>query len=714
MVLALALAALLANGRFKADMNYIKNLYNAFRGKSSAIVSGGAVHNSIVNKPYHANRAYNELIKKNISWVYAFVDRNSKTVSDQCLRLYAKKPSANSKSRFPSAPVSDSQYKYMRTRPNLMKFVCQQQDIEEITDHPFLEVLLRGGGHYVGYDLSYLLTSSLDTTGNGYWLKETDATKTVTDIWPLLPQLVTPVPDKSNFLSHYEYGLKNQKQRISRDKMVHYKYASLKHPFLGSGPLEAGVEAADLNNAMNEYEVAMFRNGGTPDVKFTYPQGVHVDADEKKRIQKEYNRKFSQPHNAGRMITLTEGADVASFSISPKEMSYLKGRQWSREELAAIFGVPLSFVMLDGVRVANVKASTQLYMRMTIKPKLTVIEQTMNEQLVPDFDENLFVAFDNPVPEDEEFRLKQITTKINTKYASVNELRAEDGLDPVPWGDKPVEPEPIEAFPAKGKKKVKAKFPPLQMPAANFIPEEFTAAMVDFFQRQGKAVLNQAEDAEFKGVKIAEDIVGPWFDMPVWDKELAETVRPFVRASILTAGQRAMDNIGPDRFFNASDPRLFQAMESRIPSIRGINRTTLTLVRNTVADGIAGGLSGSKIRSGLRVIFEDVVGEEKAIASKRAVLIARTETIWAFNEGATIAYQQSGVVSDVEWLTAEDERVCQWCGPMDGRIQTLGTNFWDMGTEMEGDKGGILRFTAEPIVHPPLHPQCRCAIAPIV
>ncbi len=694
-----------------------------------------------VGNPYRADRAYAALIKRNISWVYAMVDCNANSCTDQCLRLYAKKPTSISKSRFPSKAVSDSRYKYLSKQSHLQKFVCAQGDMEEITDHPFLDAIQRAGGHYTGYDLSYLLYSSLDTTGNAYWHKERDPTGTIKDFWPLLPQLVVPFPDKKNFLSHYEYGLNNQRIKISRANMVHYKYASLKHPFLGSGPLEAGAEAADLSQAMNEYEVAKFRNGGTPDVVLSYPQGVQVNAPEQKRMKRDYRRNFTQPHNSGKLVITTEGAEFKPYSMSMKEMSYLKGREWSLKELSGIFGVPLSFFVLDGILKANIEASTQLYMRKTIKPKLRSVESVMNEQVIPEYDENLFVAYDNPIPEDVEKRLKEIEVKTSTKYASINELRAEDGLDPVSWGDEPVQPEPIVIDTEKRKKKVKQKFPPLQMPAANFLPEEFISEMVSFFKRQGQVILGQAEDAEFKEapldsnqmkqfledkelfidsgkldiqLKIAEDIVGPWFDMGLWDEQLKETIRPFVRASIISAGTKAAASLAPDRFFDPQDPRLFRAVESRIPSIRGINRTTLTLVRNTVADGIAGGLSGSKIQKSLRIIFEDVEGVEKSIARKRAVLIARTETIWAFNEGAVIAYKQSGVVNSVEWLTAEDERVCQWCDPMDGRTQTLGQNFFQMGDEFEGRDGGTLRFNAEPIEHPPLHPQCRCSLAPIV
>ena len=670
------------------------------------------------------------------------IDRNSKAVSDQCLRLFSKKPTPQSKSRFRSKAISESQYRYLRKSPHLQKFVSEKADVEEITDHPFLDVIHRGGGHYTRYDLFYLLTSSLDTTGNGYWLKTIDPTGTVEDVTPLLPQLVTPVPDKQNFLSHYEYGLPRQKIKIPRDKMVHYKYASLKHPFLGSGPLAAGCEAADLSIAMNNYEVGLFQNGGTPDVVLKFPKDVVVDKDEKKRIRMAYQQNFTRPQNSGKMIITTEGAEIGPYSISPKDMSYLKGRDWSMKELSAVFGVPVTFFVLDGVLVANVMAALQIYMRMTIRPKLTTIEEVMNEQLLPDFDENLFVAYDNPVPEDDEQRLKEIEVRTSTKYSSINELREEDGREPVPWGDEPVEPQipdPIQIDTEKGKKKVKRRFPPLQMPAANFLPDEFVADMVNFFKRQGRAISGRAEDAEFKGValegeqkkqflkdkesfiesgglqcqlKSADDIVGPWFDLGFWDEQLTETVRPFVRASIIQAGQKAITSISQDFFFDESDPRLIRSMESRIPSIRGINRHTQALVRTTVADGIALGEAGGKIQKRIRDVFATATEED--IGRYRAVRIARTETIWAFNEGAVIAYKQTGVVNQVEWLTAEDERVCQWCDPMDGRIQTLGQNFFQMGDSFKGRDGGTLTFKAEAIEHPPLHPQCRCSLAPIV
>lgn len=69
--------------------------------------------------------------------------------------------------------------------------------------------------------------------------------------------------------------------------------------------------------------------------------------------------------------------------------------------------------------------------------------------------------------------------------------------------------------------------------------------------------------------------------------------------------------------------------------------------------------------------------------------IARTETLNAYNQGAINQYRKAGI-KKWEWITAFDERTCQICSAYDGRIFNMGDQ------------------------QPPIHPNCRCAVAPIV
>ena len=687
--------------------------WKRFFGKSRTTASEGAITQFGDGQLYRPDMSHRALVARIHTWVYAMVDRNSKSIAQGCLRLYTKKPTQQSKSRFPTRAIPDARKKYLASKRNLLKFTTCGVDFEEVTEHPMIDLLNEVNGILNHFDLFYLTGQSLDSTGNGYWLKCRDNLGTVTELWPLMPQYVTVRASKKNFIAWYEYGKGHQKIKIPPEEMVHFRYASIKQPFLGSGPLEAAVVSADLYTSMNTYESALFRNGGNPDTLISYPKDVVVNADEMKRIRRDYKR-FQSPTNAGKLAIATGGAEIKPFSFSPKEMAFLKGKEWTLKEIAGIYGVPMSFFQDEGVSKANAAVAENGYMKHTIQPKMIGIEETINQDLAPEFDDNLFVAYDDPVPEDKEFRLKQQEVHINSKYSSINEERAVDGLEPVAWGDAP--PEPMDIQPdadndtdkALSKVLSKVKLPPLQAPSANFIPTEFVSALEKYFERQGEDISRQAAEAEFKAQKQdAGDLTSAWFDMSIWDERLKTVLLPFVRATFISAGQRAIAIVDPNLSFNA--PAVEAIVDKRIGSIRDINRTTQKLVREAVGEGIAAGEGAEPIQRRIRSIFSP-----EDVGRKRALLIARTETIWAHNEGAVEAYKQSGVINEVEWLTAEDERVCQWCDPMDGRTQTLGTDFFQMGDTFIGRDGGKLSFGFEAIEHPPLHPQCRCSLAPVV
>jgi len=51
---------------------------------------------------------------------------------------------------------------------------------------------------------------------------------------------------------------------------------------------------------------------------------------------------------------------------------------------------------------------------------------------------------------------------------------------------------------------------------------------------------------------------------------------------------------------------------------------------------------------------------------------------------------------------------------MDGKTVGIADNYFDKGTEMESELGNTLGFEYDDVGHPPLHPQCRCCIVPVL
>ena len=91
----------------------------------------------------------------------------------------------------------------------------------------------------------------------------------------------------------------------------------------------------------------------------------------------------------------------------------------------------------------------------------------------------------------------------------------------------------------------------------------------------------------------------------------------------------------------------------------------------------------------------------------RAYNIARTELAFAYNKGSYEGIKQAqaaGYMGEMVkvWCTADDERVCEICGGMEGKRIAMDEDF-DYKTRLQAANPGIRRT-------PPAHPGCRCTV----
>lgn len=129
--------------------------------------------------------------------------------------------------------------------------------------------------------------------------------------------------------------------------------------------------------------------------------------------------------------------------------------------------------------------------------------------------------------------------------------------------------------------------------------------------------------------------------------------------------------------------------------ITNVNATTRSAVRESVARWYDNGEHLDALTKDLAPTF----------GKTRARLIASTETTRAAANGTLRGYEASGVVTEMVFLTASDERVCPWCGALDSKTVALSGNFSDkLPPELQAKlRGGAIKV-------PPLHPGCRCRI----
>jgi len=155
------------------------------------------------------------------------------------------------------------------------------------------------------------------------------------------------------------------------------------------------------------------------------------------------------------------------------------------------------------------------------------------------------------------------------------------------------------------------------------------------------------------------------------------------------------------------NPELVDGLLKKAVSLmaESYNETTLRDLEKTLREGLSDGESLPELTDRVREIYE-------FSGKARAERVARTESFRVANSATKEAWKQSGVVRTLRWYTAVDERVCEFCDPLNGKIVEISENWFDKGDSLAGREGGKMDIDYSDVGNPPLHPDCRCYIRP--
>jgi HK97 family phage portal protein len=633
----------------------------------------------------------------------------------------------------------------------------ERQEWEELDDHEILQLLNMPNSYMPRFELFQLWSMHDDLTGNAYWLLEgmkTERSKP-TAIYPLNPSYIKPkVTTLPELVTGYLYENGAQSREFKAFEILHFRRPSAKNPYLGFGPTEAVADSIDADNWAREWMRKFFQNSGRPGLVL---ETTYTDERKIKLLRETFEDRFSGASKAHKTAILPEGVKIASTGFSQKDMDFVELRRFSRDEILASYGVPavvLGLGLGETINRASAETLEYVFLKHTIKPKLSRFVTFLNEFFVPLFGADLVLEFDDPVPENTEMLLKEHTAALGGQpYKSINEVRHEEGLPPINGGDNVMGSSlqvPVGVVPqgkVAPKHSEKAQKPSKRVTkadklnqASDEIAKRVAAAMVkhreeltkmdwapmhtDFVKRvvphenalQGAMAkyamlmkhraLDELKKQSGKGARGRKKAIDVAKLLDVEDEvaSIIELVGPIFLDILKEEGTTAARLIG--EAFDETDERMRKALDRSMKLLaQKYTEETVALLKERLSAGIEAGAPLDELADGVAEVgeFSETV---------RAERVAKTEAFRVANFATRSAWQQSDVVSEVKWYTAQDERVCEFCGPMDGKVVGIEQNFFEKGDTVTGSEGGKRKLDYADVENPPLHPNCRCYIRP--
>ncbi len=215
--------------------------------------------------------------------------------------------------------------------------------------------------------------------------------------------------------------------------------------------------------------------------------------------------------------------------------------------------------------------------------------------------------------------------------------------------------------------------------------QQFVTKVVDgFLTHLDGEVANKKQLKTFKAKDYFEDNEDDYLNQAQLD------FTPLLIDQAILAGQEALKLINSEDIYTPDNLRA-QIAKNVANFTQSLLDTDRQKLIDILSEGIEQGESIADIRNTITADFADY-------SKNQAMLITRTEVARASTQGVLDAWEQSGLVEGKQWVVMEggDE-----CDAYDGEIEALDGNFYPDTTEFaDGD--------------PPLHPNCKCQLIPVL
>ncbi len=305
-------------------------------------------------------------------------------------------------------------------------------DLEEIFDHPFLSALYRANVIMTKRDLLKITAMFLYIWGSAPWYIELARDrKTILSIWPMRPDFLKIKQDESGKIINYSYTVGGKTIDYKTDEVLNIREPNPANPIYGQSTLFSASLEIDSDIASAVWNKYLLENGAAPGGVLETDGEI---SDEKfERLKADWESKYGGAQNAGKVAILELGLKYAKVSATPAELDFINSRNFNRDTILTLLGIPTSLIN-DTANRANAETAERVFLRDTIDPMMRLITDSISEFLLPRYGDNLWLSYTSPLTLDTESKRLDNMAGVNV-WKTPNEARLDYDLPAMDGGD---------------------------------------------------------------------------------------------------------------------------------------------------------------------------------------------------------------------------------------------------------------------------------------
>ncbi|MCI0423640.1 MAG: phage portal protein [Acidobacteria bacterium] len=254
---------------------------------------------------------------------------------------------------------------------------------EEARDHPLYPVLSRKPNSWQSrFEWVRMLQSHLEMRGNAYSLIISMASA-IDQLIPLHPDTVTPKRGENGGIVYEWQQPDGTLRRLAQDEVFHLRGLSC-DGIVGLSPITASADVFSSALDAQDYASRHMRNDSRSTGVLEVPGTMKETAI--KNLRDSW-QDAQTGINRGKVAVLEGGIKYNAIGVSPKDSQLLEQKQYSRSEIASIFGVPPHKIGdLSRATFSNIEEQNIEFAQDAIRPRAVQWEQAILRDLILDPD----------------------------------------------------------------------------------------------------------------------------------------------------------------------------------------------------------------------------------------------------------------------------------------------------------------------------------------
>ena len=392
----------------------------------------------------------------------------------------------------------------------------------------------------------------LELVGEAYWIKERNEFGMPIALWPLPPHWVMATPTLSK--PYFEVKFMGWQGNIPVREVVWFVHPDPCNPYgRGVGVAKSLADELETDEYAAKHMKAFFYNRARPDIIVS---GKGLRETETKRLEQDWIQKLQGFWRTFKPYFISGEVKVDLIAQNFEHLQLMELRKHVRDTVMQVEGLPPELQgVIENSNRATIDSADYLFSRWTLVPRLEFLRATMQERLVPDYDERLILDYESPVQEDKEFNLK--VAQASPWSTMLDEWRAMRGAEPlpneqgkvfmVPFGLNPVPLQETETF----------MLPDLALPAVD--DENPTGDEEDGEDAGAVEEAIVARRLASKGLKAGD------IEALVMIQRIARRMAPEMRKAFLFAVEKAKNKMSVAEIAAAFETRSLSVVMSKVP-----------------------------------------------------------------------------------------------------------------------------------------------------